>query len=331
MAAPKNYMGVPMPAWFHEEGAKAFRELELEADDVVLVSIPKTGTTWVNKILHCLLRMDESGSMPLAAPGSDLGASGQIYPDFLTLSMPEDPDWPGAGPGGLLGKCCIADLFSQPRPRLFSTHMLAELLPESLSRTGRLVYVLRNPKDTMTSLHYFRGEPKDGWTGNEHGAGTLERFLSGVNAYGSFFDHVVSMSQYMEGPCAGRAIVVYYEELHRDLKGGIASLAEFLQVPLSEEKLEAVYKLTTFDAMSKGSASKGVSAVLCRKGICGDWQNAPLTPEQWARVDTAFEERIGSNPLAQPLRPWMQAIPVNGPDPDATCTDPPGKNEDVEA
>ena len=34
---------------------------------------------------------------------------------------------------------------------------------------GRLVIVLRNLKDVLTSLHFFRGEAKDGWHGNEHG------------------------------------------------------------------------------------------------------------------------------------------------------------------
>ena len=35
--------------------------------------------------------------------------------------------------------------------------------------TGRLIVCLRNPKDVLTSLHFFRGEAKDGWLGNEHG------------------------------------------------------------------------------------------------------------------------------------------------------------------
>ena len=35
--------------------------------------------------------------------------------------------------------------------------------------TGRLIVCLRNPKDVLTSLHFFRGEAKDGWRGNEHG------------------------------------------------------------------------------------------------------------------------------------------------------------------
>jgi len=292
-----------MPSFFNEEGCKLFGDLELEADDVVLVSFPKAGTTWVNKIIHCLLRMDESGVLP--AINGDLGASGQVYPDWLPAQKPADPSWPGIGPGGLFGKVDFADLCAQPRPRLFTTHLPAELLPRSLARTGRLVYVLRNPKDCLNSLHFFRGEAKDGWLGNEHGPGSLERFLTGVNAYGSFFDHVLSLSGFIEGLAADRVLVIYYEDLRSDHSAGVQQLDDFLKVPLPEAKLQAVCAATSFKAMSSGSAGKEVSAMLCRKGICGDWQGAPLSREQWARMDRAFEAHLGSCPLAQPMQRWL--------------------------
>lgn len=294
-----------MPSFWNNEGAELFTEMELEESDVVMVSYVKAGTTWVNKIIHCLLRMDDEGNLPDIA--NDWGKCGQVYPEWLPAAIPEDPDWPGVGPGGMLGKLCFADLVAMPKPRLFSTHCPAvELLPQSLQQTGRLVYVTRNPKDCLNSLHYFRGEAKDGWTGNEHGIGSLDRFLSGVNAYGSFFDHMLSAASLIEGPCAGRSLVVCYENLKSDLPAGIKRLAEFLGISLTDAKLEAVVAATTFEAMSSGSAGKNVSTVLCRKGVCGDWKNAPLTKDQWDRVEQAFEEKLGSCEIAQQLRPWME-------------------------
>lgn len=293
-----------MPSFWNEEGAQLFIDLELEATDVVLVSYVKAGTTWVNKIIHCLLRMDDKGDVQ-DIPG-DYGKTGQVYPEWLPAKVPDDPEWLGIGPFGSFGKLCFSDLCAMPKPRLFSTHCpAAELLPQSLQRTGRLVYVTRNPKDCLNSLHYFRGEAKDGWTGNEHGPGSLERFLTGVNAYGSFFDHVLTASALIEGPCAGRALVVYYEDLIADISSHIQRIAKFLGIALSDAKLEAVIKATSFESMSAGSAGKAVSAMLCRKGVCCDWKNAPLSAEQWARVDQAFEEKLGMCSLAHPLRPWM--------------------------
>eukprot|EP00405_Crypthecodinium_cohnii_P010897 CAMPEP_0206434564 /NCGR_PEP_ID=MMETSP0324_2-20121206/9248_1 /ASSEMBLY_ACC=CAM_ASM_000836 /TAXON_ID=2866 /ORGANISM="Crypthecodinium cohnii, Strain Seligo" /LENGTH=317 /DNA_ID=CAMNT_0053901133 /DNA_START=40 /DNA_END=993 /DNA_ORIENTATION=+ len=306
MASTKKFGGWPVPGWFSEEGCQAFIDMDLRDDDVVMVSYVKAGTTWVNKIIHSLLRLDENGKPQEGLKGRvDLGATGQIYPDWLTVDKPDDPDWPGVGPGGLTGKVCFKDLLDQPQPRLFSTHCADNLLPKALAKNGRLVYVLRNPKDCLNSLHYFRGEAKDGWLGNEHGPGSLERFVTGVNAYGSIFDHVARMQQFMDTNCPDRSMVVYYEDLVTDLRAGIQKLAKFLNVPLSDAKLEAIYSMTTFSAMSAGTVGK-ISQILCRKGVAGDWVNAPLSDEHWARVEKTFEETIGSLPIAQPLRKYMQ-------------------------
>jgi len=72
-------------------------------------------------------------------------------------------------------------------------------LPKSLITNGgkgKLIVVLRNLKDIITSLHFFRGEAKDGWMGNEHGPGSFNRFLASEeggecpNAYGSSIEWI---------------------------------------------------------------------------------------------------------------------------------------------
>jgi hypothetical protein len=56
-----------------------------------------------------------------------------------------------------------SDLVGQADPRLFSSHIRADLLPRDLLKgTGKLIYVLRNPKDELTSMHFFQGEPRVG-------------------------------------------------------------------------------------------------------------------------------------------------------------------------
>ena len=92
----------------------------------------------------------------------------------------------------------LASRHAQPAPRLFSTHLFGDMLPAKLlapDGTGRLVLVLRNLKDVLVSLHFFNGEAKDGWLGNEHGPGSLARFLHDdcPNAYGSAFQVVKAM------------------------------------------------------------------------------------------------------------------------------------------
>eukprot|EP01062_Namystynia_karyoxenos_P028208 TRINITY_DN21414_c0_g3_i2.p1 TRINITY_DN21414_c0_g3~~TRINITY_DN21414_c0_g3_i2.p1 ORF type:complete len:1491 (+),score=369.84 TRINITY_DN21414_c0_g3_i2:86-4474(+) len=310
----KTILGVPMPPWAREESVLMMHAMQLERDDVFLCSFPKTGTTWVNRILFCLLRMNADGEFPPWLDlGTALGYSVQVYPDWVPLDRPADPDWPGIGPGGVMGKLTWGDLMTQPRPRLFSTHAPAALLPASLAQgSGRLVYVTRNPKDTMCSLHYFRGEPKDGWHGNEHGPGTLARFLSGDQNYGSFFQHCRGIQEWMNTHTRLRCHVVNYETLHANFSGEVNRLAAFLDVPMTPQKLGKIADLTSFSTMKSGPGEAGL---MLRKGVCGDWVNAPLTPRQWRDVEDKFTKELGGLPIARPMQQYMAltATPIPAP------------------
>lgn len=80
-----------------------------------------------------------------------VGASGQIYPDALPLQRPNGPP---SNDGerfsrSVFGEGCFDDLLRQPAPRLLSTHLAGEMLPQQLLAAdgqGRLIIVLRNLK-----------------------------------------------------------------------------------------------------------------------------------------------------------------------------------------
>ena len=311
----RQWRGMPAPFFFQAQTAEAFGELATREDDVIMASLPKGGTTWCHRILHLLLRgVTDDGEM---VPSKDLGAQGQIYPESLVLQRgaecdPESKDMTAVreqffGTWGFEDDMC-----GQPSPRLFSTHLHGEFLPTRLlapGGKGRLVVVLRNLKDTLTSLHFFRGEPKDGWLGNEHGPGSLARFLAldSPNAYGSAFSAV----KRMDGAVAalqpeGRVLVVYYEDLQRCLPAQLERIASFLRVPLPPAKRDAVAKAVGFDSM-KGAGGLKLASVLLRKGGIGDWKNH-LSPEHWARFDAAFASALSDVDLAQPMLHYQQLV-----------------------
>ena len=314
MPTGRTYKGVSVPFFFHEESAAAFQAMEMAADDVVMCSLGKGGTTWVHKLLHLLLRgIDDEGKLVVGLP--ELGSKGQIYPEALPLTPP-----PPAAEGEALpamealrrrffGEYCWADLLAQPAPRLFSTHLWGEALlpagllgavPDGAGGRGRLVFVLRNLKDVLASLHFFNGEAKDGWQGNEHGPGSLARFLAEPcpNAYGSVFTIVKEMdavAQRLYG--AGRVHIVYFEALKQRLPSEVTRLATFLGLELSAAKHAAVVEAATFSSMK----ASGTHSVLLRKGEIGDWVNH-MGPEQWAAFDARFDAALGAVAIAEPLR-----------------------------
>lgn len=103
-------------------------------------------------------------------------------------------------------------MLAQPSPRLISTHLFGDYLPDQLQQRGRLIIVLRNLKDTLCSLHFFRGEAEDGWTGNEKGPGSFARFIdpNSPNAYGSAFTFIKENDKiYSQLHEDNRVLVVY--------------------------------------------------------------------------------------------------------------------------
>lgn len=215
-----------MPFFFQRETAEAFKAMSMREDDVILSSLTKGGTTWMHKILYQLLHgIGPDGNAKGAATDSSIGSQNQVYPEALVLRRGEAGD-PEVKPEAeamrkkYFGEWGFEDeMCGQPAPRLISTHLFGDFLPTELiapDGKGRLVVVLRNLKDTLASLHFFRGEPKDGWLGNEHGPGSLARFIDPncPNAYGSCFNIIKENDRLMRA-IANRALVVYYEDLCR--------------------------------------------------------------------------------------------------------------------
>ena len=204
----RKYKGLPIPGWFQEESADALRSLKMRDDDVVCASLPKSGTTWVQKILYLMLHGLDDDGKPTGQPS--LHAKGQVYPDALPLKAPEGPP-PAEGPEAfrrkMFGDAGFEDLGGQPARRLFSTHLARGFLPAELEAAeggrGRLVVVVRNLKDVLSSLHYFRGEAKDGWLGNEHGPGSLARFVATMHLGDKYvFDRSANVPEPMRGDFA---------------------------------------------------------------------------------------------------------------------------------
>ena len=275
MTTPRMYKDIPVPFFFREETADAFRVMAIRENDVFLSSLTKGGTTWVSKILYLLLHgINDEGQDAVAARveagGSwPIGSQGQVYPEALPLQRLQPP-YPTEGAEAMrfkaFGPDGFEDLINQSEPRLFSTHLFGNFLPEQLltqdGGKGRLVIVLRNLKDVMASLHFFRGEPKDGWLGNEFGPGSFHRFIADPcpNAYGSNFLWIKEMDKlFQQLRPSGRVIVLYYEALIRALPSEIDRLADFLGIRLTPAKKRVVINGVSFEAMLTGTGASKIS------------------------------------------------------------------------
>ncbi|CAN1161024.1 Cytosolic sulfotransferase 5 [Linum perenne] len=108
-------------------------------DVVVLASMPKAGTTWLKSLSHCILFHDVEEEDDLLTTTNPHNC----VPTFeSTLFVGEPSEFPAI----------------DPESRLFHTHVPYNNLPDSIknhSRGCKLVYVAREPKDTLVSAWHF--------------------------------------------------------------------------------------------------------------------------------------------------------------------------------
>ena len=156
---------------------KAFRP---RASDVIIATYPKCGTTWVQQIAH------------------GLRTGGDMAFDEITEVVP----WLEAALD--LG----LDLESEQKaePRLFKTHLRAELAPPGC----RYILVIREPGDALASQYHFM----EGWF-LERGAVAIDdfvRMLAFSTGPGStYWNHLLSWWKRRDDP---QVLIPCYKDPH---------------------------------------------------------------------------------------------------------------------
>jgi hypothetical protein len=304
-----------LPAYFNAAGQKHFEAMETVDSDVFMSSYPKCGTSWMHQICYCLLRMDEHGECEFG--DLVIGSTTQVYPD--AIGVDKDPTSSGSPK-----KFGVNDLLRQPRPRLISSHIRAGNLPPSLGSAGKLVMISRNPKDALISAFFFftklwKMMEAAGPSANMSAEGFKSRVGKGLEhfyeiynevyetkegqyAYGDYYTWHTDMLKLGNQLGPSRFFSTFYEQMHADFRGEVHRLADFLNVPMTEAKFQALAKRVSFDAMAD---RKHITA---RKGVVGDHKEH-LTRAHWARMELYFDQYLHREPLAAvtmaPLQRYM--------------------------
>ncbi|XP_060071066.1 sulfotransferase 1C3-like [Ylistrum balloti] len=247
---------------------------EFRNDDVFLCTYPKSGTHWVHNIINML----RTGSMK--------HQGGHELMEFHDIKR----------------------LDNMSHPRTIATHITYNILPSTIKcGVGKIVYVMRNPKDVFVSLKCFLGLlKKNVYEGDTDGL--LRIFLSdefGIGVGGSWFNHTKEWDNAKSVNTALNIHTIKYEDIKRDPYGEIEKLAKFLETDSSVTFLDNIVKHIEFDRMkeehTKSAGATEQWAHLCengrlplyRKGIIGDWRNM-LTVSQNEVFDAAIKDKLST-------------------------------------
>ncbi|KAI5089005.1 sulfotransferase family 3, cytosolic sulfotransferase 3 [Silurus meridionalis] len=252
------------------EYMEQLKTFQIRDDDVYVVTFPKSGTIWTQRIITLLYE-------------NELNKSG----DQTSYDLMPWLEFPNEG----------EDHSIRRSPRLFCSHLFENLVPEGLKERGKIIYVSRNPKDIMVSYFHFTRFMKilaNAETYNE----MMEKFFSGRMVGGCWFDHIKG---WYTNKDKYNILFLSYEEMIRDLRGAVVKICEFLGKNVSDDFINSVVEKSSFNYMKSDPKANykslpddivdhGQGAFL-RKGTVGDWKNS-LTVAQNEHFDRVYQERI---------------------------------------
>ena len=215
--------------------------------DVHIVTYPKAGTSWIQEVAW-LVNHEADISQSDKVPSSQR----TVYIELRTSRADK-----------------LSQLAAAASPRHIKWHHSSPLLPEAVVKEGKVIYLLRNPKDTAVSWYHFqRMNPLYGFTGSFDAF--FELFLRGDVAYGSYMHNVLSWWRLRHRP---NVLLLTYEEMHADRR-------------------MASNPSTNAAQMSKVAGETD----FMRKGQVGDWRNY-FSEEQSRRMDAWISEHVGDEQL----------------------------------
>ncbi|KAI3872528.1 hypothetical protein MKX03_012227 [Papaver bracteatum] len=289
-----------------EDVKNAQQNFKASDTDVVISTLPKSGTLWLKALAFAIVNRFRYPCSP--------GSKDYHHHPVLTVS-PHDLvpffDWRPTPADDSPGDVTMHDSAC----RLIGTHVPYPSLPESIKTNTncKIVYMCRNPRDNLISAWQFVNKRRAALPPSIDNLPPLsleeafELFCDGVSIFGPFWDHVLGYwKESLEK--LHKVLFMKYEDLKKEPTTHLKRLAGFLGCgfTLEEERqgvIEDISRLCSFETMTNLEMNKTgawknhiENKIFFRKGENDDWKNY-LTPEMIKRLDCLMEEKLQGSGL----------------------------------
>ncbi|OAF66646.1 hypothetical protein A3Q56_05652 [Intoshia linei] len=265
-------LSVPNKIMFSEATIKTALNYTFTEKDIIIISYPKAGITWIQEIVFLLVNNNDTKL------SDSLTATDKAY--FL-----ERKDFQ---------KYLDKD-YKMPKVKIFKTHLPYEILSKNKTFDKcKKIIMIRNPKDNLTSYYHFHKlvptmTSPESWT-----QFFKEMYMVDNIAYGSITKHTYDwIVQAKKDEANLKYFVIQYEQLKSDDDIKILkNLSAFLQSNCNIKSLREIIERCSFNKMSENPALNHkdnsqfdvTKGKFMRKGCVGDWKYF-FTVEQSEYVD----------------------------------------------
>ncbi|XP_072025593.1 sulfotransferase 6B1-like [Amphiura filiformis] len=281
--------GVPFPWMVSERVVKALKDYDVRDDDIWVTTYPKAGTHWAVEIVNLVL-----------ADGHEENIDRTKQPKPMEFDITQ----PGAKPPEHLPSHMRIPTYERgkdwPSPRVFMTHLPEHMMPKQIYQgKGKIVFVLRNPKDLAVSMWHFL-RPKKFNPKYEQWNTFFEQYCTDEMVWGNYFTY--NLNFWNKHRLDENFLFLKYEDMKRDLRTAVVQVADFLGRPLSDEAIDRVVDKATVDSMKhrfntvENKSGKIGAPSIIRKGIVGDWKTQ-FTVAQNEAFDKLYREKMEGSDL----------------------------------
>jgi len=230
-------------------------------DDVVIVSYPKSGSTWVRFIMaHLLCEMFSRQHKEV---------------DFLHMQLMVPEISRDAYQNGV-------NFQSLPSPRMMRSHALY------IPRFPKAVYILRDPRDVLVSYYYH-------FQKFHHFDGTLLDFMQSDVRKVEWDQHVNSWI--FQNPWLGNLCIIRYEDMLNDAFVEVEKIVRFAGLDRTPAEIHGAVEKSGFNKLRELEERSGLGYVddqnkeirFIREGKKGGWQ------ESFGRAEKVYvKEKLGT-------------------------------------
>ena len=272
----------------HHFDSTIWNDFKFRNDDIVIATYGKAGTTWMQQIIAQLLfEGDPDLAVAEMSPWMDL----RVPPKEIKLSMIE----------------------AQEHRRFIKTHLPIDAL--NFSPKAKYIYIGRDGRDVVWSLYNHHVNANQKWydvLNDSPGrvGPPIERPPEDVHQYWrgwleqdgfpfwAFWENVRSWWEVRNLP---NVLLMHYTDLKRDMPNGIRKIAQFLEIPINEDRWDTVLEFCSFEWMKK-NAVKAVplggafwdagAQVFIHKGVNGRWAEV-LSPQEVLEYEQLADAKLG--------------------------------------